>query len=182
MSDDSAKKREIPVLFTAEEIRLRVERMAREIADAMPQDVMVISLLKGSFIFTADLVRALHGAGLQPQIDFMTLSSYGASTQSTGEIKVNRDLAEEVAGRHVLLVDDILESGRTLQHAAEVLKGRGAASIKIAVLLEKPGKRDLAVQADFLGFTIPDRFVVGYGLDYANFYRELPYIGVIELH
>ncbi len=182
MPHDLSHKRDIPVLFTAEEIQSQVDRLAQEIGNSMPQDVMVISLLKGSFMFTADLVRALHGVGMKPQIDFMTLSSYGSGTSSSGSIAVNRDLSDSVAAKHVLLVDDILESGRTLHYAEDVLRQRGVASIKIAVLLEKPGKRDLPVRADYVGFTIPDRFVVGYGLDYANYYRELPYIGVVELH
>src|ERR1700728_3959719 len=174
--------REIPVLYSAEEIEERVTALAREISLKLPPDLMIVSLLKGAFVFTADLIRALHQIGLHPQIDFMTLSSYGASTVSAKKIAINRDLSEEVKGRHVLILDDILESGRTLQFARNLILERGAASSKIAVLLEKPGKRETTISADFVGFTIPDKFVVGYGLDYANYYRELPYVGVLDIH
>jgi hypoxanthine phosphoribosyltransferase len=111
----------------------------------------------------------------------MTLSSYGTGTEGKA-ITINRDLTEEVTGRHVLILDDILESGRTLHFARNLITQRGAASSKIVVLLEKPGKREIAINADFVGFIIPDKFVVGYGLDYANYYRELPYVGVLDIH
>lgn len=173
---------EIPVLFSAEEIRERITTLAAEISLKMPSELMVVSLLKGSFVFTADLIRALHGIGMHPQVDFMTLSSYGIGKASSKTITINRDLVEEVKGRHVLIVDDILESGRTLQFARNLLMERGATSLRICVLLEKPGKREANVVADFVGFNIPDKFVVGYGLDYANYYRELPYVGALDIH
>lgn len=176
------RKKDIPVLFSAEEIRDRVESLAHEIAEKMPPEIMIISLLKGSFMFTADLVRELCAINIHPQLDFMTLSSYKSGAESSRNLTMNRDIAEEVAGKDILLVDDILESGRTLHYARNLLNERGANSVKIAVLLEKPGKCDIAVHADFVGFTVPDRFVVGYGLDYANYYRELPYIGFIDIH
>ena len=176
------RKKGIPVLLSAEEIADRVEAMAHEIASTLPQDVMIVCLLKGSFVFTADLIRELSMLDMRPQVDFLTLSSYGDSLESSGAVNVLRDLADEVAGRDVLIVDDILESGRTLHHAKALIAERGANSVRIAVLLEKPNKRDMAFTADFVGFTVPDRFVVGYGLDYANYYRELPYIGWIEIH
>lgn len=181
---DIHHKREIHVLYTAEQIEQRIDDIARKIAISMVglDEVMIVSLLKGSFMFTADLARALYRSGMHPQLDFMTISSYGTGTQSSGNISIHRDLADDVSGKHILLVDDILESGRTLDFARSLLLQRGAASIRIAVLLEKPGKRDLEVEADFLGFSIPDKFVVGYGLDYANYYRELPYIGTIDVH
>lgn len=174
--------REIPVLYSAEEIRERVKALAREISLRLPPDLMIVSLLKGSFVFTADLIRELYQIGLHPQIDFMTLSSYGAGKESARAVTINRDLTEEVAGRHVLILDDILESGRTLHFARNLITQRGALSSRIVVLLEKPGKREVALNADFVGFTIPDKFVVGYGLDYANYYRELPYVGVLDIH
>ncbi len=174
--------REIPILYSAEEIEERVKQLAREISLKLPPDLMIVSLLKGSFVFTADLIRALHQVGLHPQIDFLTISSYGGGTATKKTITVNRDLSEEVKDRHVLILDDILESGRSLQFARNLLTERGAASLKIVVLLEKPGKRETPVSADFVGFTIPDKFVVGYGLDYANYYRELPYVGVLDIH
>ena len=173
---------EIPVLLTTEEIAERVTTLAREIALKLPPDLMIVSLLKGSFVFTADLIRALYEIGMHPQVDFMTLSSYGTSTEGAKNITINRDLVEEVTGRHVLILDDILESGRTMQFARNLISQRGAASSRIVVLLEKPGKREVPITADFIGFTIPDKFVVGYGLDYANYYRELPYVGVLDIH
>lgn len=176
------EKRSIPVLFTAQEIRERIEALAHEIATSCPQDLMIVALLKGSFMFTADLVRELYAIGVHPQIDFMTISSYGAGTQSSGQVVVHRDLTESVKDRDVLVLDDILETGRTLHFASEMLRERGAKSIKVAVLLEKPGKLDVAAKADYIGFSIPDKFVIGYGLDYANHYRELPFIGYLDVH
>ena len=173
-------------LIAADEIALRVTTLAEEIVQKMPHDLMIVSLLRGSFVFTADLIRALHTAGggkMRPQVDFMTLASYGSGTTSSGDIQVARDLKDDVEGRDVLIVDDILESGRTLTYAKEIIIARKARSVKIAVLLEKPGKRKVDnISADFVGFVIPDKFVIGYGLDYANYYRELPYIGVITIN
>jgi hypoxanthine phosphoribosyltransferase len=176
------QKRSIPVLFTASEIHERVEAMAAEIARSIQGEFLIVSLLRGSFMFTADLVRELYAIGLHPQIDFMTLASYGSQTSSSGTVNLVSDLREDIAGKNILVVDDILESGRTLSYASELLASRGAASIKFAVLLEKPGKLETAAKADFVGFSIPDKFVVGYGLDYANHYRELPFIGYLDVH
>jgi len=176
------EKRSIPILYTAQEIKERTEGLAGEIAKVMPQEFVIVSLLRGSFMFTADLVRELYHIGVHPMIDFMTLSSYGASTESSGNVVINRDIAEDVNGKDVLIVDDILETGRTLSFAIEELKRRGAATLKVAMLLEKPGKLAVDVKADFVGFSIPDKFVVGYGLDYANHYRELPFIGYLDVH
>lgn len=184
MSIAPAPKETLQVLISAAEIAARVSALANDIAQKMPSDLMVISLLRGSFVFTSDLIRALHIVGephnMRPQVDFITLSSYGSGTTSSGTIQMVRDLTEDVEGRHVLLVDDILESGRTLSYARDLVKSRKAASVHIAVLLEKPGKRKVEIEADYVGFMIPDKFVVGYGLDYANYYRELPYVGVIS--
>jgi len=170
----------IEVLITAQQITQRVEILAQEIAGSMPSDIMIVSLLRGSFVFTADLIRALHFSGVRPQLDFMTLASYGSSTTSSGKVQITRDIIENVQEREVLIVDDILESGNTLTFARNIIQERGASSIKIAVMLEKPGKRKVEIEADFVGFKIPDKFVVGYGLDYANYYRELPFIGAIK--
>lgn len=167
-------------LYTAEHIHKRVQTLAHEIAEQMQQQVMVIALLKGSFVFTADLIRALHHSGMHPEIDFLGLRSYGNDTVSSKKVTITQDLSDEVVGRHVLLVDDILESGRTLSYARNLILARGALSVRIAVLLEKPHKRAVTIDADFVGFSTPDQFVVGYGLDYANRYRELPYIGVLQ--
>lgn len=175
-------KENLQVLISAAEIASRVSALAHEIAAKLPPDVMIVSLLRGSFVFTADLIRALHNVQthhMRPQVDFMTLASYHQGTVSSGTIQIMRDLTEDVTGRDVLIVDDILESGRTLTYAKNLVVARNAKSVKIAVLLEKPGHRKVDIEADFVGFTIPDKFVVGYGLDYANYYRELPYVGVI---
>lgn len=176
------EKRSIPVLFTAAEIKDRVEALAGEIAAKMPADFLIVSLLRGSFMFTADLVRELCAIGVHPQIDFMTLSSYGSGSSSSGNVQVGRDITDDVKGRTILIVDDILETGRTLRYAHDLLIERGAADVKIAMLLEKPNKLEVAAKADFVGFSIPDKFVVGYGLDYANHYRELPFIGYMDVH
>lgn len=166
-------------LITEEQLSERMESLAKEIAAGVEREIMVVALLKGSFMFTADLIRALHRHGVRAQMDFMTLSSYGDGTESSGNVRMKSPLSEEVEGKDVLVVDDILESGRTLKFAREELERRGARSVKVAVLLEKPGKLAVEMAADFIGFTIPDKFVVGYGLDYANYYRELPFVGVV---
>jgi len=167
------------VLIPADMIAARVSSLAGEIASQMPKDMMVVSLLRGSFVFTADLIRALHLAGATPQVDFMTLSSYGNTQSSSGTVQIVRDLTESMQGRDVLIVDDILESGRTLAFACDLIKSRNARSVRIAVMLEKTGKCKVELKADFVGFPIEDVFVVGYGLDYANYFRELPYIGEV---
>jgi hypoxanthine phosphoribosyltransferase len=171
--------RRIDVLIGEAEIAARVDALAREVAAALPADLMVVVILKGSFVFAADLIRALVRAGLAPTVDFMTLASYGEGTESAGHVRFARDLTEPVAGRRVLLVDDIFESGRTLAFARETLASRGALEVRSCVLLEKPAKRAVALAPDHVGFTIADRFVVGYGLDLAHAYRGLPYIGVV---
>lgn len=167
------------VLFSASEIATRIREMSEDIAKNLPKDLFIVSILKGSFVFTADLMRALFHLGIRPEIDFITLSSY-AKGMSAGEIILGRGIAEDVRGREVLLVDDILESGGSLNYARQMLNGLGAANVHIAALLEKPGKRRVEIEAEYVGFKIPDVFVVGYGLDYANRYRELPYIGSID--
>lgn len=166
-------------LITEEQLRERMVSLAQEIAAGVEKEITVISLLKGSFVFAADLIRALHKTGIRTQMDFMTLSSYGNGMQSAGQVMMKSALSEEVHDKDVLVVDDILESGRTLQFARQQIERMGARSVKVAVLLEKPGKLAVDMQPDFIGFTIPDEFVVGYGLDYANYYRELPYVGVV---
>lgn len=168
----------IEVLFSADEIADRNRALAREIhAAELGERLLVVAVLKGGFVFAADLIRSLHGAGISPEVDFMSLSSYRAGTSSSGTVTVLRDLETDVAGRDVLLVDDILESGRTLAYAKELLKSRGARRVELAVLLDKPGHRVAAIEAEYVGFTCPDLFVVGYGMDMGHAYRELPYIG-----
>lgn len=169
----------IDTLFDEKAIAARVDEIAREIAAARPVNLLVVAVLKGSFIFAADLARALHRAGLAPEMEFLHLSSYGADTASSGEVKVLRDVASDVKGRDVVLVDDILESGRTLAFARDRLMERGARSVRIAALLDKPVRRKAAISADYVGFECPDRFVVGYGMDMGHRWRQLPYIGYV---
>lgn len=167
----------IDVLFSAEQIATRIRSLAVEIAATKPKRLLVVPVLKGSFIFAADLIRAMHHAGLSPEVDFMILASYRAATTSSGKVEVLRDIESLVQDRDVLLVDDILESGRTLAFAKDLLAARGASSVKSAVLLFKPGHLAASVKADFCAFDCPDLFVVGYGMDMAHQFRELPFVG-----
>ncbi len=170
----------IRVLFDAATIAQRNQALAAEIKGAAPERLLVVAVLKGSFIFAADLIRALHGAGLAPEVEFVSLSSYREGTVSTGTVTVLHDVESEMRGRDVLLIDDILESGRTLAYAKDLFAARGAKRVLTCVLLEKPGKRAVELDADFVGFHCPDLFVVGYGMDVAHAYRQLPFVGVIE--
>ncbi len=170
-------ERTVKVLYDEDTIRDRTAELAHEVAASNPQNLLVVAVLKGSFMFAADLLRALHRAGLEPQVEFFHLSSYMDGTVSSGTVKILRDIESSVQGRDVLLVDDILESGRTLAFAKDLLVARGARRVLICTMLEKPGKRAVSIKADFVGFTCPDVFVVGYGMDVAHSYRELPFIG-----
>lgn len=169
----------IEPLFTAEEIDGRNKALAAQIASGPVKDLLVISVLKGSFIFAADLIRALHAAGLAPEVEFITLSSYGKGTVSQG-VKIIKDIDSDVKDRDILLIDDILESGRTLQFARDLMYERGARNVSIAVLLDKSVKREEKLEADYVGFECPDYFVVGYGMDAAYAFRELPFVGVVK--
>jgi hypoxanthine phosphoribosyltransferase len=167
----------IAVLFPEDRISSRIAEIAAEFAALSPQRLLVVPILKGSFIFAADLIRALHRVGLSPEVDFMILASYRKQTTSSGQVEVLRDIEQEVRGRDVLLIDDILESGRTLAFAKDLLMARGANRVFTAVLLEKPGHLAAHITADFRGFICPDKFVVGYGIDMAHQFRELPFVG-----
>lgn len=177
MSDAAQTTETIEVIFTPEEIAARIDALAAAISQRDEKNLLVIAILKGSFVFAADLIRALHKAGIAPEVEFMTLSSYRKGTTSSGEVTIMRDIETDVAGRHVLIVDDILESGRTLAFAKDLIVARGAGSVATCVLLEKPGMRAVKVDADFKAFDCPRVFVVGYGMDVANRYRELPFVG-----
>ncbi|WP_438751995.1 hypoxanthine phosphoribosyltransferase [Pararhizobium sp. O133] len=168
----------IDPLYSAEVISERNIAMAEEIAKGPLNDLLVIAVLKGSFIFAADLIRAMHTVGLAPEVEFITLSSYGTGTVSQG-VKIIKDIDSDVHGRDVLLIDDILESGRTLRFAKELMLERGAKSVTIAVLLDKKVKRQTDLEADYVGFECPDYFVVGYGMDVAYAFRELPFVGIV---
>ncbi len=173
----SEEDRGVEVLFSAAEIRERVQMLADDIAARQTGDLLVIAILKGSFIFAGDLIRAMHDAGLSPEVEFLFLASYHGKTTSQGRVEVLRDIDSTVAGRDVLIIDDILESGRTLAFAKGLMKGRGARSVATCVLLDKPVPRAADIAADYVGFTCPEVFVVGYGMDLDHRYRELPYIG-----
>ena len=172
--------RTIRVLYDAETIAARNREIAAEIAAVGYRNLLVISILKGSFVFAADLLRALHDAGLSPEVEFLSLSSYGTGTASSGKVRLVRDIESDVSGRDVLLIDDILESGRTIAFARNLMMKRGAARAAVAVLLEKPGKLAQPLKAEHVGFVCPDLFVVGYGMDAAHAFRELPFVGVVE--
>lgn len=171
--------KEIEILFGASTIARRNLELAKEISEKTGDDLLVISVLKGSFIFAADLIRAMHDAGSEPDVEFIMISSYGAGTTS-GEIRLVRDIDSDVKGRNLLLVDDILESGKTLKFTRELMLSRGAASVSIAVLLDKRMRRTSDIDPDFVGFDCPDYFVVGYGMDVGHAFRELPYVGVVK--
>jgi hypoxanthine phosphoribosyltransferase len=170
----------VSIRFSAAEIAARVDVMADELAGQLPPDTLVVSVLKGSFVFAADLIRALSRAGADWSMDFLTLSSYGAGTETSGNVRIVRDIVDDVRGRDVLLIDDILESGFTLTFARNLMRERGAHRVWICTLLDKPHKRRTELKADFVGFEAGDEFVVGYGLDWAHRFRGLPYIGVVE--
>jgi len=166
------------ILISEKELHKRVKDMAAEItASFSGKDLLVIGILKGSVIFLADLVRQLPRPAA---FDFMKVSSYGLSTESSGSVSILCDITENISGRHILLAEDIIDTGQTLSRLIPLLRQRNPASVKVAALLDKPERRTASLSVDFTGFTIPDEFVVGYGLDYAEQYRNLPYIGVLK--
>lgn len=171
----------VKTLLSEQEIAKAVEKMAADIAAHMEGNpLLIIALMRGSFIFVADLARALSVHDCDVEFDFLGLSSYKEGTETSGEVIVTGDCTAKIKGRHVLIVDDILESGLSLTCAKGIMIERHAASVRTAVLLEKPGKRAVEMNADFVGFEIEDKFVIGYGLDYAGKYRQLPFVGYIE--
>lgn len=167
----------IEVVFGPEAIAERIDALAQAIVAARLDNLLVIPVLTGSFVFSADLLRGLHRAGVTPEVDFLSLASYRRGTQSSGSVDILRDMELEVAGRNVLLVDDILDTGRTLAFAKDLLAARGAAQLKTCVLLNKRVRRAVAIEADYVAFECPPVFVVGYGMDLAHRYRELPFVG-----
>ena len=169
----------VEMLFTRRRIAARVRRLAREIATDLGPDFLMVVVLKGAFVFAADLARALHAEGARPRLGFLVLSSYGAGTCSAGSIHVLGEMLDDVAGRGVLVIDDILDTGLTLAHARDRLLAHGAAGVRTCVLVDKPARREIPIEADYVGFDVGERFVVGYGIDHAERYRELPYLGVL---
>ena len=174
---DVASEGAIKTLFSAEAIAARVDQLASDIAATKLEDLIVVAVLKGSFIFAADLIRALHRHGLKPEIDFIYLASYDGERVSRGQVRVLRDVESDIRGRNVVIVDYIFVSGRTLAFAMASLVGGGAARVLTCVLLDKQVPRAAAIVPDLVGFSCPPVFVVGYGLDLHNRYRELPFIG-----
>lgn len=168
----------LKVLVTEEELKKRIAEMGEELYERFQGKApLFLSVLKGSFVFMADLVRSCQ---VKSDVEFIAVSSYENATVSSGRVKINHDIQQDITGRHLIIVEDILDSGNTLAFLKQYFMTKGAASITIVTLLDKPSRREKAVEADLSGFVVPDEFVVGYGLDYAQLYRNLPYIGVLK--
>ncbi|HLG50024.1 MAG TPA: hypoxanthine phosphoribosyltransferase [Chloroflexota bacterium] len=166
------------VLITSEQLQSRIAELGRQITrDYAGKDPLLVGVLKGAIMFMVDLARQID---LPVEIDFMAVSSYGASTESLGVVRILKDLDRAIDGRHVLVVEDIVDTGLTLRYILDNLRGRCPASLRVCSLLRKQKARDVGPPIDYVGFEIPDRFVVGYGLDYAELYRNLPYVGVLR--
>ena len=173
LADDTAQ-----VLVSEDELQAKVEELGAQISkDYKDKNPLLISVLKGATVFVADLIRAMD---IHLGIDFIATSSYGNGDTSTGVVRILKDLESSIAGRHIIVIEDIVDTGRTLNYLLDILKARQPASIKLCVLLDKPDRREVPVEADYVGFVIPDYFVVGYGLDYAEKYRNLPFVGVLK--
>ena len=168
----------LKVLISEEELKARVTEMGEELYDRFEgKNPIFLGVLKGSVMFMADLMRACQ---LQSDIEFIAVSSYANATESSGRVHINYDLQRDITGRHLIIVEDILDSGNTLAFLKQYFEVKGAASFTIVTLLDKPSRREKAITADLVGFTVPDEFVVGYGLDFAQRYRNVPYIGVLK--
>ena len=166
------------VLLSEQQLEARVAELGEAISsDFAGKDVVFIGVLKGCFIFMADLMRHVN---IPCSMDFMAVSSYGSGTVSTGAVKINKDLSQDIAGKHVIFVEDILDSGVTLSYLTNYLKVRQPASVSITTLMDKPARRKADIKADYAGFEVPDAFVVGYGLDYNEKYRNLPFVGILK--
>ncbi len=168
----------IEVLLPEEKINARIRELGEQISkDYAGKNIHLICILKGGSFFMCELAKRIT---VPVSIDFMSVSSYGSGTTSGGTIKIKKDLDEPLEGKHVLVVEDIVDTGRTLSYLVELLKDRGAADVKLCALLDKPERREVDIRADYIGFQIPDEFVVGYGLDYDQRYRNFPYIGIVK--
>jgi hypoxanthine phosphoribosyltransferase len=168
--------RPVETLLTADQIQKRVAEMAAEIRGDFPESLHVVAVLKGAFMFLSDLVRHMPG---HVSLDFMALSSYAKGTTTSGEVRLLKDLDTTLDGKNVLIVEDIVDTGLTLTYLQDILRARGPKTLRTACLLSKPSRRQVDVKVEYIGFTIEDRFVVGYGLDYAEQYRNLPHIAVV---
>ena len=168
----------LKVLVTEEELKARIQEMGDTLYEKFEgKNPLFLSVLKGSFVFMADLVRACQ---LKSDVEFIAVSSYENATTSSGRVKINHDIQQDITGRHLIIVEDILDSGNTLAFLKEYFMTKGAASITIVTLLDKPSRREKVITADLAGFVVPNEFVVGYGLDYCQQYRNVPYIGVLK--
>lgn len=173
MNDDILK-----ILISQDEIKQKVKELGKKITDDYKdKDLMVVGILKGCVVFLSDLIREID---LPLTMDFMVVSSYGSSTKSSGVVRIIKDLEKDIAGKDVLIVEDIVDTGLTLNYLIDYLKSRNANSVKICTLLEKPERRKVEVDLEYVGFHIPDEFVVGYGLDYAEVYRNLPFVCILK--
>jgi hypoxanthine phosphoribosyltransferase len=169
---------QVTPLIGAEEIQARIREIAAQIRRDQPEgDIHIVGVLKGAFLFMADLVRALDG---NVTVDFIAVSSYAGGTTSSGEVRMIKDVDRGLQGRHVLIVEDIVDTGLTLRYLQEILRARGPLSLRTACLLSKPSRRKIDVKVDYIGFTIEDKFVIGYGLDFAEKFRNLPHIAVMD--
>ena len=176
--NDNMKEDVLRVLLSEDEIREKVRELGGKItADYKNSNLMLVTVLKGAVVFLADLMRQID---VPAEIDFMVVSSYGSGVKSSGVVKIVKDLDVPLAGKDILIVEDILDSGLTLSYIKGLLESRGPRSIRIATLLDKPSRRKVDLQADYIGFSVPDEFVIGYGLDYDEKYRNLPYIGILK--
>ncbi|KGD70517.1 hypoxanthine phosphoribosyltransferase [Tatumella morbirosei] len=174
-------KHRVEVMISEQEIKQRIAELGQQIsADYRDRgnDIVLVGLLRGSFMFMADLCRAIE---VSHEVDFMTASSYGSGMSSTRDVKIMKDLDEDIRGKDVLIVEDIIDSGNTLSKVREILSLREPRSLAICTLLDKPERREVHVDVEYVGFTIPDEFVVGYGIDYAQRYRHLPYVGKVVI-
>ena len=167
------------VLYSEEEIRDKVNELGKKISEEYKdKEILLVCILNGAFIFAADLFRAIDSD--KASIQFMIVSSYGDSTVSSGQVIIKQDIELPLEGKHVIIAEDVIDTGRTLSYVAEYLKEKGAESVEICAIFDKPDRRIVGIDAKYVGFSIPDEFVVGYGLDYAGNYRNLPYLGVLD--
>lgn len=168
----------LKVLYSEEEIAKRIHDLGEEMyKDLEGKDPLFVSVLRGAFIFMADIVRACQ---VKSDVEFIAVSSYGNALSSSGAVQITHDIQQDITGRHLVVIEDILDSGNTLSFLKQYFMTKGAASVTICTLLDKPSRRTKAITADYVGFVVPDEFVVGYGLDYCQKYRNLPYIGVLK--
>ena len=166
------------ILISEEEIKAKIAELGKQLtADYAGKDPIFIGILRGVVVFFSDMIRAID---TPCRIDFMAVSSYGAATESSGRIIVKKDFDLDISGRHVVILEDIIDSGLTLKYVMAYMQSKNPASLKVCTLLDKPDRRKVDVQADYVGFTVPNEFVVGYGLDYNDYYRNLPYVGILK--